>query len=111
MRVIRFSILAWLFFYSLCFAQDNYLSYTIGAPGNINEVAITGDVGTDEVKSGGIYQYTIPIEVPPGPRGIAPSFAIVYAGEGFGWLGKGWSLSTPSVTRDFRMGMHLPSGK
>src|SRR5688572_550199 len=50
-----------------------HVSYTIGAPGNVSEVAIKGDVGTGSVQPGGTYSFSIPIEVPPGPRGTAPS--------------------------------------
>ena len=37
--------------------------------------------------------YRIPIELPPGPGGFAPSLALVYRGsETNGWMGIGWEL-------------------
>jgi RHS repeat-associated protein len=84
---------------------DEFFSYTIGAPGNSTEVAIKGDMSTTAVQPGGTYHYSIPIEVPSGPRGTAPQLSIVYTGTADGWLGKGWSLSLSSITRDTREGV------
>ena len=85
--------------------ETHYLSYTIGAPGNISEVALKGDTGTGAVQPGGTYSASFPIDVPPGPRGTAPRMAISYSGGGSGWVGKGWSLSFGSISRDTRDGV------
>ena len=85
--------------------ETHYLSYTIGAPGNISEVALKGDTGTGAAQPGGTYAASFPIEVPPGPRGTAPHIAINYTGGGSGWVGKGWSLGFGSVSRDTRDGV------
>src|SRR5689334_3236903 len=48
-----------------------------------------GGVGAD-----GQFQYELPIDVPPGRDGMAPSLALHYSsGAGNGALGVGWSLS------------------
>jgi Salmonella virulence plasmid 65kDa B protein len=93
--------------HSLAFAQppNQYVSYTLGAPGNISEVAIKGDIGSGSVQPGGTYNYAFPIEVPPGPRGTAPGLQIVYSGEGNGWVGKNWSFGFGAITRDTREGV------
>ena len=83
--------------------QHNF-SYTIGAPGNVSEIALKGDIGKGAVE-GGAYGYSIPIEVPPGPRGTAPQIALTHTGGGNGPVGKGWSLSFGAVSRDASEGV------
>jgi RHS repeat-associated protein len=84
---------------------DAHFSYKIGATGNVAEFSIKGDIGSGAAQPGGTYHYSYPIEVPPGPRGTAPSVALVYTGEGSSWTGKGWSLGFGAVTRDTRKGV------
>jgi RHS repeat-associated protein len=48
----------------------------------------------------GTAQYSIPLEVPPGPAGHAPALALRYdGGLGNGPLGFGWQLPVPFVQR------------
>jgi hypothetical protein len=50
--------------------------------------------GTFQVSPVGAAQYSIPIWVPPGPRGMQPSLSLFYdSGNAIGPLGIGWSLS------------------
>jgi len=50
--------------------------------------------GALEVTGSGTARYSIPIFVPPGPRGIQPNIALVYdSAIGSGPLGKGWSIA------------------
>ena len=59
----------------------------------------------DGVQSGDA-QLDLPIEVPPGRRGMEPDLALGYnSGSGNGWLGLGWSLSIPEVAIDDRWGV------
>jgi hypothetical protein len=57
--------------------------------------------GGGTVTPAGEYRYRIPIEVPPGRAGIAPSLALVYSSRGKnGHLGVGWQIEGLSeITR------------
>ncbi|HKX61981.1 MAG TPA: toxin TcdB middle/N-terminal domain-containing protein, partial [Verrucomicrobiae bacterium] len=48
----------------------------------------------------GLGRYRVPLTIPPGPAGSAPSLALAYeGGNGNGTLGFGWSLPLPFVQR------------
>src|SRR5881397_930352 len=50
---------------------------------------------------------SIPIEVPPGRRGIQPALSLVYwSGNGDGWLGPGWKLEVGAIQRQTRFGLN-----
>lgn len=57
-------------------------------------MAVAGTTpATLSVSDTGEAQYRIPLEVPPGPGGFAPQFALVYdSGQGDGLLGGGWRI-------------------
>ena len=47
--------------------------------------------------SGGTATYSLPLEIPPGRKGMAPDLDLNYSSKGGnGVLGVGWSLSTNS---------------
>ena len=49
--------------------------------------------GSGSVTPAGEYRYRIPLDVPPGRAGMAPSLALVYSSRGKnGHLGVGWQL-------------------
>ncbi len=54
----------------------------------------------------GAATLSLPIEVPPGRRGIQPTIAAGYAsGSGNDWLGVGWNLSFGFIQRDTTRGV------
>src|SRR5580704_1809670 len=63
----------------------------------------------------GAFQYSYPINVPPGRDGIQPHLALSYSSQApiYGGIAAGWSLSLPIITLDTssgRVGQQL-SGK
>ncbi len=55
----------------------------------------------------GTASTTIPIEAPPGRRGIQPALSLVYwSGNGDGWLGPGWKLEVGAIQRQTRFGLN-----
>jgi Salmonella virulence plasmid 65kDa B protein len=56
-----------------------------------------GNVAGVASTSGGSANYTVPIVVPPGTKGITPSISLAYnSNGGDGQIGMGWSLSSLS---------------
>ncbi|HTE53482.1 MAG TPA: FG-GAP-like repeat-containing protein [Kofleriaceae bacterium] len=54
----------------------------------------------------GQVQYGVPIELPAGPGGLAPTLSLGYdGGLGNGPLGVGWELTQPGVRRSLRLGV------
>ncbi|MFN2375420.1 MAG: SpvB/TcaC N-terminal domain-containing protein, partial [Candidatus Binatia bacterium] len=54
----------------------------------------------------GVAQTTIPIEVPPGRLGLAPTLALTYSSSGgAGAYGNGWNLPLPRIHRSTREGV------
>lgn len=71
-------------------------------PGSIRGLAEDAKVSSFT----GQVQYSVPVELPAGPGGFAPSLSLGYAGElGNGPLGVGWNLSQAGVRRSTRLGV------
>jgi RHS repeat-associated protein len=67
--------------------------------------AAVNTIGEPKANSMGNASLTYPIEIPAGTRGMQPQLSINYNNSGGdGWLGKGWELSTPSISIDTRWG-------
>jgi hypothetical protein len=59
---------------------------------------IGATTGSFSVNANGGANYTIPIQIPPGTAGLAPSLALLYSAQvDSGILAKGWSISGLSV--------------
>lgn len=54
----------------------------------------------------GTGNFSVPLAVPPGRRGVQPQLSLGYsAGNGNGLFGLGWALSMPGVTRKTSQGV------
>jgi RHS repeat-associated protein len=50
--------------------------------------------------------HTIPIEVPPGRKGMDPGLELIYrSGSGDGWVGVGWELEAGAIERGTKWGV------
>jgi|GEM_PF-2583032 len=65
------------------------------APPSVSADPFTGAAG-----------YTIPILLPPGPGGLTPELFLRYssAGPRDSWVGAGWTLALPSISRSLKRG-------
>ena len=74
---------------------------TTAPPPRTATAAVGALPGTGWVGHDGAYHYRIPIEVPPGRAGMAPSLALTYSSKsGNGPVGVGFSLEgASSITR------------
>lgn len=64
----------------------------------LTTVATVVSAGGVSITSGGSPAYSVPIAVPPGIAGMAPTLALTYVGSGLnGPLGYGWSLQATSL--------------
>ena len=71
-------------------------------PGSVRGLASDASVSSFT----GQVTYSIPIELPGGPGGLAPSLALHYDGAlGNGPVGLGWSLGHVGVRRSLRLGV------
>ena len=54
----------------------------------------------------GAMSYSVPIQVPPGRKGMQPSLALTYnSNNRNGWLGVGWELEVGSIERSTKRGV------
>lgn len=89
----------------LLFSPNGYAqsgnSESKGLGGNAGSGTVLPDLFT------GTMSYTVPIEVPPGRKGIAPDLALTYSsGNRNGWVGIGWGLEVESVERNTQNGVN-----
>ncbi|MGB9716479.1 MAG: SpvB/TcaC N-terminal domain-containing protein, partial [Thermodesulfovibrionales bacterium] len=60
----------------------------------------------------GTFNYTIPIEVPPGRNGIEPRLSLTYrSNSSNGWVGLGWEIEVGAIERSTRFGLNYGGGK
>jgi hypothetical protein len=57
----------------------------------------------------GAASHTLPLELPPGTGGMTPQLALQYSSQARGdsWVGSGWSLGLPAITRSLKDGVPL----
>jgi RHS repeat-associated protein len=74
------------------------------SPGSVRGLADNASVSAFT----GQVQYAVPIELPEGPGGLAPSLSLGYdGGLGNGPLGVGWSITQAEIRRSLRLGVPL----
>lgn len=84
----------------------SYNPNSLNGFGNADPASNLTMIKPPEVNNMGTAQLSYPISVPPGRQGMQPSLAINYgSGNGNGWLGIGWNLSTQSIEIDTRWGV------
>lgn len=72
------------------------------SPGSIRGLADNATVSGHT----GQVQYAVPIDLPEGPNGLAPTLSLGYDGSlGNGPLGVGWGLSQAGIRRSLRLGV------
>ncbi|MEW6326511.1 MAG: SpvB/TcaC N-terminal domain-containing protein [Thermodesulfobacteriota bacterium] len=61
----------------------------------------------DLAKNTGAANMTIPIEIPPGRKGLAPNLALTYnSNRSEGWIGGGWELELGAIQRATKRGVN-----
>jgi len=109
-RLLVLPVLFLLFFNSSGYAQTNNTipesSPSSTATMATKSLGVSGDAGG----GGGstilpdlftaTFSYSVPIQVPPGRKGMVPQLALRYSSQsGSGWLGHGWNLDIPYIQR------------
>ncbi|MEW6323823.1 MAG: SpvB/TcaC N-terminal domain-containing protein [Nitrospirota bacterium] len=93
---------------ALCLAKPSLLSAEESADvqkqslAQLNEGGGVGGSGSTVLPDlfTGTLQYSYPIEVPAGRKGMAPKLALRYSSHGTnGWAGYGWNLDIPYIQR------------
>lgn len=100
------NLLTLIFSIGLLFISNGYAQ-----SGNTESKGLGGNAGSGTVLPDlftGTLSYGIPIEVPPGRKGIAPDLALTYSsGNRNGWVGMGWGLDVESVERNSQNGINI----
>ncbi len=91
-------------------AETTALSATVSAPTEpptiSNEMKVM-DINIGVSSNTGAANASIPIEVPPGRKGVAPNLALAYnSNMGNGWIGVGWSLGLGEIQRSTKRGVN-----
>ena len=111
-RLIRWASFAVVFASASVLAAPANITESSGSVASIEAPAGTEISAGDGKVSGqtGSFGYTIPIAVPPGRLGAEPSIALSYSSQAplYGGVAAGWSLSLPTIARDFSEGPKTP---
>jgi len=78
----------------------------LGDRGIVADLRPSGGIVSAELFAGAA-SYALPLELPPGTGGLTPSLVLRY-GSGSreeSWVGAGWSLGLPTITRSLRRGV------
>lgn len=101
-------LLSIIFFLNLSYAQSDGGSQKPGLMGGGGASAGGASGGGTALPDlfTGTMSHTIPIEVPPGRKGMDPGLALIYrSGSGDGWLGVGWELEVGAIERGVKFGV------
>ena len=94
--------------YELLLAYELHVSFS---EAEAQEEASGGSVIStplpQDLSFSGAAAYNIPIGVPPGRAGMAPSLSLIYNSyQGSGWIGVGWSLDLGAIQRSAKRGVN-----
>ncbi len=83
--------------------------FDIGAPAVGSEPPKAADIqvgDTSVATQTGNFQYSYPIDVPPGRNGMQPHLALTYSSQApiYGGIANGWTLSIPTISLDTSAG-------
>lgn len=102
-------LLSIIFFSNLSYAQSEGGSQKPGLMGGGGGASAGGASGGGTALPDlftGTMSHSIPIEVPPGRKGMDPGLALTYrSGSGDGWLGVGWELEAGAIERRTKWGV------
>lgn len=108
-RAVAASLAALMFWATGPAHSDPADIFDIGAPAVGSVPPKTADIEVGDTKVAtqtGSFDYSYPIDVPPGRNGMQPHLALTYSSQApiYGGIANGWSLQIPSISMDMSAG-------